>query len=66
MVTCKKGSYFEVRVEQAAYDVLPSIAADVFLKLRKTNTLRQGAYNFSTGVVADASHNFFIDPAEEH
>jgi hypothetical protein len=46
--------------------MLASVAADVFFKLRESNTLRQGAYNFSTGAVADASHNFFIDPAEEH
>jgi hypothetical protein len=43
-----------------------SVATDVFFKLRETNTLGQGAYNFGTGAVADASHNFFIDPAEVH
>jgi hypothetical protein len=46
--------------------VLASLAADVFFKLRKTNTIGHGAYNFSTDAVADASHNFFIDLAEEH
>jgi hypothetical protein len=46
--------------------VLASVATDVFFKLQETNTFGRGAYNFSTGAVADASHNFFIDPAEEH
>jgi hypothetical protein len=46
--------------------VLVSVAADVFFKLRETNTLGQGAYNFSIGAVADASHIFFIDTTEEH
>jgi hypothetical protein len=43
--------------------VLAFVAADVFFMLRESNILGQGAYNFSTSAVADASHNFFIDPA---
>jgi hypothetical protein len=62
----QKGIYFEVRIKQAAYDVLTSVVADVLFELRESNTLRQCAYNFSTGTVADASHNLFIDPTKEH
>jgi hypothetical protein len=46
-------------------DVLASVAVDIFFKLREFNALGHGAYNFSTGAVPNASHNFFIDPTEE-
>jgi hypothetical protein len=46
--------------------MLTPIAADVLLELRESNTLRQGTYNFSTSTTADASHDFFVDPAKEH
>jgi hypothetical protein len=45
---------------------MASVAADIFFKLWESNALGQGAYNFGIGAVANASHNFFIDPAEEH
>jgi hypothetical protein len=66
VVTCKKNSYFEVRMKQATYDVLTPITANVLFDLLESNTLRQGAYNFSTGMIADASHGLFVDPAKEH
>jgi hypothetical protein len=42
------------------------IVVDVLFKLQESDTLRQGAYNFSTGTVEDASHDFLVDPAKEH
>jgi hypothetical protein len=46
--------------------MLTPVAADVLFELQESNTLRQGTYKFSASTVADASHDFFVDPAKEH
>jgi hypothetical protein len=46
--------------------MLTPIAANVLFEIRESNTLRQGTYDFSTGTIADASHNFFVYPTKEH
>jgi hypothetical protein len=36
----KESIYFKIGTKQAAYDVLPSIAADIPFKLRESDTFR--------------------------
>jgi hypothetical protein len=46
--------------------MLSSVAADVSLKLWKTNTLRQSADNLRPGAVSDAPQGFFINATKKH
>jgi hypothetical protein len=51
----KESIYFKIGTKQAAYDML-----------RESDTFRQGAYDFCTSTIADASQDFFVNPAEEY
>jgi hypothetical protein len=46
--------------------MLTPVTADILFKLQESDTLRWGDYNFCTSMIADASQDFFIDPAKEY
>jgi hypothetical protein len=46
--------------------MLAHVAAYILLKLRESDTLRQGAYNVCTSTIVDASQDFFVNPAKEY
>ena len=46
--------------------MLAPVTTDIPFKLRESDALWQGAYNFCNGMIADASYNFFVHPTKEH
>jgi hypothetical protein len=51
----KKRFYLEIRIESTKDDILSRVVADVGLKLRETNILRQSTDNLRSSSVSEAT-----------